>query len=1729
MKYKAIICFFIIFSLFSCNWQPVDDDLLIQVQDERAPSVSIIAPQDDEYFYSEISITGTIVDDALADNDRNGFIYSISYSVANDVDRRGSIVRNADDVYIKDSSYGSGDIIYDPVTGAFSIIISTIQVDGNDSKLNQQRVTITITVVDGNNNSTFKDIRIVKSEGPYIDLDEPGTTVLTFSPSDLININGTIGNSQQDQSNLDEIAELRWRVTTQPWNGYLDLTENSVHFNNGTGIYGNLNEGYSFPDLFIFNPATRTFSTSFDLPFGTFSILPIEIKAIDLNGNVSTVFFNMFTDEAGPVLDFYLPHLSNVNNLLNSADMYNPGTINSGELYYKFGSADAISVLYSASPEIMASVIEMGYSMTIPTSFVNDDTAPFDNPINITGNLVAAGENTLIIRAVNDNGNESRYTFKIYGDDLPPVITINSFEGPDENGATTDEQYLRVGEYVLLDFSAADAGNGGAISGIAASSVPVIAIDGQTVGVESLGGNQYRYLMTSALVEERTVNLSITGIQDNVGQASSATQAQAGNSLTFYAGVPVFIVNAISSNNGDASQAKEGETIELRFTSPRELESNPVVTIGLSAPITMPDPVGLTYTAEYIMQAGDAQGFIPYTLNGTDAAGNVFTPVAQASSINYDNLDPGAPVFTGVTDENDNTPTWTWTAGSGASEYQWGYSNNVWEGTVATLEFTAASPLSDGPHTLWIQSLDAAGNNSPAVSSSIEIDADPPEVSSITYSEITITTTGTVVVTVVFDEGMETSVNPVITGTPIGSGTDPGVVDQGNGSWTDAVTYETTFDITSNGTFDGRINFNVSGAEDDSGNTQISADSSPDLDIDIDETGPTVTNFTFSPAAVDTDDTVNVNIYFNEEMSSFPSPTVTPLFTGTGTGPDITQTDSGWVNDQRYWIEYSIVSNGTCDGTVDIEVSGARDESWNMMTTANSPTDLIVVIDEDPPSVLSFTPDIIAIVNTADIELSLVFDEDMNQGIAPVISPNFTGAGSEPTYFVSTAGSWTNSVTYVITYQITNEGTYIGDLDFGVSGAEDAAGNTQIAANTIQDVSLDLDATPPNTTGITPSPTSLFTTGDVSLTITYDEDMDTGIPPSIVLTFTGTGIDPTYPIQIAGSWTNNRTYDITYRITSSGTFDGSLDFGVSDAEDVAGNTQNSANSSTDVTIDIDETAPDVVSVIPSPASLTATGDVEIEIIYNEDMNQASTPIITPTPSGNGTVPTPSIQTAGSWTNATTYTITYTYTSNGSYDGTISYEVTGAEDLAGNTQSTGNSSPDVSFAIDETPPSVSSAVPTPASLTTTGDVTLVITYNEDMDQLTAPTISPTFSVNPSSPTQSIQTAGSWTSATVYEITYTYTSNGTYTGTLSYEITGADDLTGNTQSTGNSSPDISIVIDETSPSVTSVIPAPASLTTTGDVTLVITYNEGMDQLTSPTISPTFSVNPSSPTQSIQTAGSWTSASTYEITYTYTSNGTYTGTLSYEITGAEDLAGNTQSTGNSNPDVSFDIDEISPSVDSVIPAPSSLTTTGDVTLVITYNEDMDQLTSPTISPTFSVVPSAPTQSIQTAGSWTSATIYEITYTYTSNGTYTGTLSYEITGAEDLAGNTQSTGNSNPDVSFTIDETAPDVLSIVFSPVSLSDTGEVTVTVTYDKDMDEGLAPVLAVTFNGTGTEPTYAVTTLGVWGSATEYSIGYTVTNGGTYNGTLNVNASLGEDLSGNTQNAGDSFSDLSIIFP
>jgi len=209
----------------------------------------------------------------------------------------------------------------------------------------------------------------------------------------------------------------------------------------------------------------------------------------------------------------------------------------------------------------------------------------------------------------------------------------------------------------------------------------------------------------------------------------------------------------------------------------------------------------------------------------------------------------------------------------------------------------------------------------------------------------------------------------------------------------------------------------------------------------------------------------------------------------------------------------------------------------------------------------------------------------------------------------------------------------------------------------------------------------------------------------------------------------------------------------------------------------------------------------------------------------------------------------------------------------------------------------------------------------------------------------------------------------------------------------------------------------------------------------------------------------------------------------------------------DVTFN-DVTAPAVASIAGSPDPVQDVdagSSFTLDITFDEDMNTGVAPTV--TFPTEDPSTTLS-QTAASWTSSTVYQVTYSITDVDQVLADIDVRVADGQDTAGNTM-TAATTADV-FDInmpDAVAPTVA--ITGPVS-TPTSAFTVTFTFSEDVTGFALGDIAV---GNGAASSFAPT------SATEYTALITPVVDGLV--TVDVAGSVAQDTAGNNNTAAPQF--------
>ena len=299
--------------------------------------------------------------------------------------------------------------------------------------------------------------------------------------------------------------------------------------------------------------------------------------------------------------------------------------------------------------------------------------------------------------------------------------------------------------------------------------------------------------------------------------------------------------------------------------------------------------------------------------------------------------------------------------------------------------------------------------------------------------------------------------------------------------------------------------------------------------------------------------TFTVTVVFSEAMD--PSGPATPTLTfAPGVASTLTLTGGVWsVGNTTYTATYNVADANVTVASVSIDVTGAKDAAGNAQQDY-TPLDEFAIDTANPTGTIAVSD---SLITDADVPgpftVTVTYDEAMDTGIAPTIG--FSPSVASTLAF--TGGVWSGGGTvYTASYTISDAGVAVPSVDVSASGAQDLVGNTQVTSNATD--AFDIDTANPTATIAVSD--LLITDADVpgpfTVTVTYDEAMDTGIAPTI-------GFSPSVASTLAftgGVWSGGGTvYTASYNVVDANVFEPSVTINVTGAKDLAGNTQVAAS------------------------------------------------------------------------------------------------------------------------------------------------------------------------------------------------------------------------------------------------------------------------------------------------------------------------------------------------------------------------------------------------------------------------------------------------------------------------------------------------------------------------------------------------------------------------------------------
>jgi len=1047
------------------------------------------------------------------------------------------------------------------------------------------------------------------------------------------------------------------------------------------------------------------------------------------------------------------------------------------------------------------------------------------------------------------------------------------------------------------------------------------------------------YFADGEIIDGTTVdNADFDVIIDGVGPANPTATAVLGAPnqnvvrLTTTTAVPVDIDNTIST-----VQLTGIEIIEDTFGNSNK---KPVVTVPTDDGIS-PTPIVAT-TVDPIFE-----GALTQTVTVTyDEAMNAATqPDISFTSTNFTTNGGG------------------WTVG-----------NTVWTETF-THDGTEEE-LDDHAAVAGGQATDVAGNPGNAADSpDFEVDTKKP-IPTVTVLVDPIyegALTQTVIVT--YDEAMQATA-PDISFTSTHFTSDAvGTWTVGNTVWTETFTHDGTEEeiISETVTVAGSV------AKDVAGNTGTTGDT--DFVLDTEKPTPTVL-LSVDPMNLASSFTQVVTVTYDEEINTPAGPTIdfanSTHFTTVG--------DGAWTVSNTVWTE-SFTHDGTTEQYLPETVTAVAGSVVDMYGNASNGGNNTFVLDlKKPTPTVNISDDPISQIDLTQT-VTVTFDEAMDATDNPEIT--FTS-----TYFTAGVGVWSSGNT-VFTQTFTHSGfeeSIPADAAVVTAGsATDITGNT---CNGASSVNFQIYTIRPNVTLVTVDPTTISDAdagNNFTVTIDYDQNMGVVVDPTLVF---NPDVVTSGTLTLTGEvWNTNTQFEATYSIADVNEYQSNIDIIITGANNAFGNPQNQYTAS-DI-FSVDTAVPIVQAVTGTPSVINdaqvnvAKGQFVLSVQYNEPMNTGFNPTITfPVENPSNTITFASEYWGTTTYGNDTYYQTYNLVDVGETVLDIDVNVdNNVEDVAGNAPVAAQDFVDV-FSIDTENPIGTIAVDTDPIT----DIDLVqvvtVTYDQQMDPASSPTIS--FAGNTGAITSPVPSTGAWSGGNVWTETFDV-ADANEENTVTVSSANATDVNGNTEA---ASVDATFEIDTRNPIGTIVVGTDPIWEGDLDQVVTITYDEAMDAASSPTIA--FAGNTGA--INTQSDGAWSVVNTvWTETFTVTNAGEEN-TVTVSSSGAKDVVGNPE--GPSVNDT-FEIDTKNPTPTVTVSVDPIYEGALTQTVTVTYDEAMDNTTSPTITTWGS------TNYTQGVGAWDATN-----QIWTQAATHDGTLeridpaSINVIGAKDVVGNTGTAG---------------------------------------------------------------------------------------------------------------------------
>ncbi|MFK7757845.1 MAG: T9SS type A sorting domain-containing protein, partial [Flavobacteriales bacterium] len=253
---------------------------------------------------------------------------------------------------------------------------------------------------------------------------------------------------------------------------------------------------------------------------------------------------------------------------------------------------------------------------------------------------------------------------------------------------------------------------------------------------------------------------------------------------------------------------------------------------------------------------------------------------------------------------------------------------------------------------------------------------------------------------------------------------------------------------------------------------------------------------------------------------------------------------STFVDDNAYLFVFDVLDDEIELEDIDIMVTAVMDNALNSYVEEINAD--VFSIDTRAPELDNFTYNVTVISEDEDgtaLELNIIFDEPTDEGTLELLA-----SPSLPASLTLNPGTWLSATEYAAVFDITDQNEEV-EFSISVTSVTDVFGNSSESIEITQVIDLD-NRNPEATATVNTEDLTLTNAGDgFSVTVQFDEEMDTAVIP--LLTFPDE--DPTASLTLnpSSAWSGDSyVFDFDVDNLEPIPF---IDIEISGAEDAYGN------------------------------------------------------------------------------------------------------------------------------------------------------------------------------------------------------------------------------------------------------------------------------------------------------------------------------------------------------------------------------------------------------------------------------------------------------------------------------------------------------------------------------------------------------------------------------------------------